>query len=101
VWVPDAGHEAMRDLVRTRLDAVHAVPHGTNPWAEGSRLTGLRFAQAAHRNECSASSPDALDVSRAPMRDGAIRIGYDSLARTIVLSIVIWVLTVDVNCGCT
>ena len=24
VWVPDAGHEAMRDLVRARLDAVHA-----------------------------------------------------------------------------
>ena len=25
VWVPDAGHEAMRDLVRARLDAVHAL----------------------------------------------------------------------------
>ena len=24
VWIPDAGHEAMRDLVRARLDAVHA-----------------------------------------------------------------------------
>ena len=32
-WVPDVGHEAMRDLVRARLDAVHglrrahAAPH--------------------------------------------------------------------------
>ena len=25
VWVADAGHEAMRDLVRARLDAVHAL----------------------------------------------------------------------------
>src|SRR6202166_2703046 len=25
VWVPDAGHEAMRDLVRARLDAVHSL----------------------------------------------------------------------------
>lgn len=25
VWVPDAGHEAIRDLVRARLDAVHAL----------------------------------------------------------------------------
>ena len=25
VWVPDPGHEAMRDLVRARLDAVRAL----------------------------------------------------------------------------
>jgi transposase len=25
VWVPDPAHEAMRDLVRARLDAVHAL----------------------------------------------------------------------------
>ena len=76
VWVPDTGHEAMRDLVRARLDAVHALrrarqqlsgfllrqgchygrpawtklhrPHGTSPWAEGSRLAGLKFEQAVH-----------------------------------------------------
>jgi transposase len=76
VWVPDPGYEAMRDLVRARLDAVHALrrarqqlsgfllrqgchyqrpawtklhcPHGTSPWAEGSRLAGLRFEQAVH-----------------------------------------------------
>jgi transposase len=76
VWVPDARHEAMRDLVRARLDAVHALrrarqqlsgfllrqgchygrpawtklhrPHGTSPWAEGSRLAGLKFDQAVH-----------------------------------------------------
>jgi transposase len=76
VWVPDVGHEAMRDLVRARLDAVHSLrrarqqlsgfllrqgchygrpawtklhrPHGSSPWAEGSRLAGLRFEQAVH-----------------------------------------------------
>src|ERR1700746_3810966 len=76
VWVPDAGHEAMRDLVRARLDAVHSLrrarqqlsgfllrqgchyrrpawtklhrPHGSSPWAEGSRLAGLKFEQAVH-----------------------------------------------------
>jgi transposase len=76
VWVPDAGHEAMRDLVRARLDAVHSLrrarqqlsgfllrhgchygrpawtrlhrPHGSSPWAKGSRLAGLRFEQAVH-----------------------------------------------------
>ena len=76
VWVPDIGHEAMRDLVRARLDAVHSLrrarqqlcgfllrqgchygrpawtklhrPHGTSPWAEGSRLAGLKFDQAVH-----------------------------------------------------
>src|SRR6478672_58385 len=76
VWVPDAAHEAMRDLVRARLDAVHALrrarqqlsgfllrqgchygrpawtrlhrPHGSSPWAEGSRLAGLKFEHAVH-----------------------------------------------------
>src|SRR6202521_138940 len=76
VWVPDPQHEAMRDLVRARLDAVHSLrrarqqlsgfllrqgchygrpawtklhrPHGTSPWAEGSRLAGLKFDQAVH-----------------------------------------------------
>ena len=76
VWVPDARHEGMRDLVRARLDAVHGLrrarqqrsgflrrqgchygrpawtklhrPHGTSPWAEGSRLAGLKFEQAVH-----------------------------------------------------
>jgi transposase len=76
VWVPDTRHEAMRDLVRARLDAVHSLrrarqqlsgfllrqgchygrpawtklhrPHGTSPWAEGSRLAGLKFEQAVH-----------------------------------------------------
>src|SRR6201993_1816374 len=76
VWVPDARHEAMRDLVRARLDAVHSLrrarqqlsgfllrqgchygrpawtrlhrPHGSSPWAKGARLAGLKFAQAVH-----------------------------------------------------
>src|SRR6202008_4405 len=76
VWVPDAQHEAMRDLVRARLDAVHSLrrarqqlsgfllrqgchygraawtrlhrPHGSSPWAKGSRLAGVKFEQAVH-----------------------------------------------------
>src|SRR3954447_4983607 len=28
IWVPDAAHEAMRDLVRARLVAVHTVRRG-------------------------------------------------------------------------
>src|SRR6058998_3219 len=61
VWVPDAQHEAMRDLVRARLDAVHALRrarqqlsgfllrqgchYGRPAWTKLHRrwLTGLRF----------------------------------------------------------
>jgi transposase len=66
VWVPDAGHEAMRDLVRARLDAVHALRrarqqlsgfllrqgchYGRPSWTKLHRrwLSGLHFEQAAH-----------------------------------------------------
>ena len=66
VWVPDAGHEAMRDLVRARLDAVRALRrarqqlsgfllrqgchYGRPAWTKLHRrwLAGLRFTQAAH-----------------------------------------------------
>jgi len=66
VWVPDAGHEAMRDLVRARLDAVHALRrarqqlsgfllrqrchYGRPAWTKLHRrwLAGLKFEQAAH-----------------------------------------------------
>src|ERR1700747_462294 len=66
VWVPDARHEAMRDLVRARLDAVHALRrarqqlsgfllrqschYGRPAWTKLHRrwLAGLRFEQAAH-----------------------------------------------------
>src|SRR5467141_3375301 len=66
VWVPDAGHEAMRDLVRARLDAVHALRrarqqlsgfllrqgchYGRPAWTKLHRrwLAGLNFAQAVH-----------------------------------------------------
>ncbi|HME19919.1 MAG TPA: IS110 family transposase [Acetobacteraceae bacterium] len=67
VWVPDAAHEAMRDLVRARLAAVHAVrtarqqlsafllrhersyPNGRQPWTLTHRrwLAEQRFAQPA------------------------------------------------------
>jgi len=66
VWVPDAGHEAMRDLVRARLDAVHALRrarqqlsgfllrqgchYGRPAWTKMHRrwLAGLKFEQAVH-----------------------------------------------------
>src|SRR5258705_3377183 len=66
VWVPDTGHEAMRDLVRARLDAVHSLRrarqqlsgfllrHGRHcgraAWTRLHRrwLAGLKFEQAVH-----------------------------------------------------
>ena len=66
VWVPDVGHEAIRDLVRTRLDAVHALRrarqqlsgfllrqgchYGRPAWTQLHRrwLAGLKFEQAVH-----------------------------------------------------
>ena len=66
VWVPDPGHEAMRDLVRARLDAVHALRrarqqlsgfllrhgchYGRPAWTKLHRrwLAGLNFEQAVH-----------------------------------------------------
>jgi transposase len=66
VWVPDAGHEAIRDLVRARLDAVHALRrarqqvsgfllrqgchYGRPAWTKLHRrwLAGLTFEQALH-----------------------------------------------------
>jgi transposase len=66
VWVPDAAHEAIRDLVRARLDAVHALRrarqqlsgfllrqgchYGRAAWTKLHRrwLAGLRFEQAVH-----------------------------------------------------
>src|SRR5207253_373299 len=64
VWVPDVGHEAMRDLVRARLDAVHSLRrarqqlsgfllrhgchYGRPAWTRQHRrwLAGLKFEQA-------------------------------------------------------
>jgi transposase len=66
VWVPDPGHEAVRDLVRARLDAVHALRrarqqlsgfllrhgchYGRPAWTKLHRrwLAGLKFEQAVH-----------------------------------------------------
>jgi transposase len=66
VWVPDAGHEAIRDLVRARLDAVHALRrarqqvsgfllrqgchYGRPAWTKLHRrwLAGLKFEQVLH-----------------------------------------------------
>jgi transposase len=65
VWVPDRGHEAMRDLVRARLDAARALRrarqqlsgfllrrgchYGRPAWTLHRRwLAGLKFEQALH-----------------------------------------------------
>ena len=66
VWVPDSRHEAMRDLVRARLDAVHSLRrarqqfsgfllrqgchYGRPAWTKLHRrwLAGLKFEQAVH-----------------------------------------------------
>ena len=66
VWVPDAGDEAMHDLVRARLDAVHALRrarqqlsgfllrqgchYGRPAWTKLHRRwpAGLKFEQAVH-----------------------------------------------------
>lgn len=66
VWVPDAAHEAMRDLVRARLAAVralrqarqqlsgfllrHGLSYGRTAWTQMHRrwLAGLRFEHPAH-----------------------------------------------------
>ena len=66
VWVPDPAHEAMRDLVRARLDAVRALRrarqqlsgfllrqgchYGRPAWTKLYRrwLAGLKFEQAVH-----------------------------------------------------
>src|SRR3984893_2215594 len=66
VWVPDTRHEAMGDLVRARLDAVHSLRrarqqlsgfllrqgchYGRPAWTKLHRrwLTGLRFEHAVH-----------------------------------------------------
>src|ERR1700730_16363062 len=66
VWVPDARHEAMRDLVRARLDAVPSPRRARQPlsgfllrqgchygrpaWTRLHRrwLAGLKFEQAVH-----------------------------------------------------
>jgi len=42
VWVPDARHEAMRDLVRARLDAVHALRRARQ------QLSGFLLRQGCH-----------------------------------------------------
>src|SRR5882724_9085423 len=42
VWVPDARHEAMRDLVRARLDAVHSLRRVRQ------QLSGFLLRQGRH-----------------------------------------------------
>jgi transposase len=42
VWVPDARHEAIRDLVRARLDAVHSLRRARQ------QLSGFLLRQGCH-----------------------------------------------------
>src|SRR4051794_41265162 len=82
VWVPDAAHEAMRDLIRSRLAAVRAVrtarqqlsafllrheriyPNGGKGWAQAHR--GL----LAHQNFCQPAPQIVLEESIEAVRLG-------------------------------
>ena len=57
VWVPDAAHEAMRDLIRTRLAAVRGGAHGT---------TTTECISAASRADLS-QRPEGLDEGTSRM----------------------------------
>ena len=73
MWVPDAGHEAMRDLARARLAAVQALRrarqqlsgfllrqgrhYGRPTWTQLHRrwLAGLKFEQPVHQTQTDGS----------------------------------------------
>jgi transposase len=92
VWVPDARHEAMRDLVRARLDAVHSLRrarqqlsgfllrqgchYGRPAWTKLHRrwLAGLRFDQAVHHLVLE-DYIAAVEAGEARRDDGRIRKG--------------------------
>jgi transposase len=58
VWVPDPGHEAMRDLVRARLDAVRALRRVEALLNSGSiRYTSMSVSGHHHRLNPVASAP--------------------------------------------
>ena len=85
VWVPDAAHEAMRDLIRARLAAVRAVrtarqqlsafllrhertyPGNRTRWTKAHRgwLADQTFAQPAQQI--------VLEESITPMNDGEFK----------------------------
>jgi transposase len=87
VWVPDAAHEAMRDLIRARLAAVRAVrsarqqlsafllrhervcPQGRKAWTKAHRrwLAEQRFAQPAQQ----IVPEEGIEVNRAGFPGGS------------------------------
>src|ERR1700749_481768 len=95
VWVPDAGHEAIRDLVRARLDAVHALRrarqqvsgfllrqgchYGRAAWTKLHRrwLAGLKFPacsnfRPASQRRCITLCSRIIFRRSNPLRPGAI-----------------------------
>ena len=63
VWVPDRGHEAIRDLVRARLDAMRALRRARQ------QLSGFLLRQAAimgvrHGPSCTAAGLQVCGLSR-------------------------------------
>src|ERR1700745_1858789 len=60
VWVPDARHEAMRDLVRARLDAVHSLRRARQPLSGFFLRQGCQHGRPAwtklHRRRSRVSS---------------------------------------------
>jgi transposase len=73
VWVPDAGHEAMRDLVRARLDAVHALRRARQ------QLSGFLLRQGCHYGRPSEHS------SGASVKRGGLTKAGNSAARRLLI----------------
>jgi transposase len=73
VWVPDPGHEAMRDLVRARLDAVHALRRARQQLSGFLLRHGCHYQRPAwtmHRPHGTKPVGRRLTAGRAQIRAG-------------------------------
>jgi transposase len=70
VWVPDARHEAIRDLVRARLDAVHSLRRVRQQLSGFLLRQGCHYGRPAwtklHRSWLAVSSVIACDLFAVP-----------------------------------
>jgi transposase len=64
VWVPDAGHEAIRDLVRARLDAVRELRRARQQLSGFlGRYLGARLEFAVYRASIQVFDPTSLTAT--------------------------------------
>jgi transposase len=61
VWVPDRGHEAMRDLVRARLDAVRALRRARQ------QLSGFLLRQGCHYGRAAGTKLSGASIKRGSL----------------------------------